>query len=323
MTKIHFENQSYLLNPGESVLDCLIREGVGVEYGCKSGGCQSCKMKVVSGAPTEQSQTGLDDAAKAQNYFLPCICMPEQDMEVARLGESAGGKLETEVLALDMLNHEVLRVRLHRPDNYDYFPGQFLNLYNPDGVGRAYSIASQAKDSFLELHIRHVPNGKVSGWANTRLKAGDRVSISQAAGECFYTPGNPEQPLLMIGTGTGLAPLLGILHDALRHNHTGEIHLYHGSSVINGLYMVEEMRAMADEVENFYYYPCVGQDSVPKGIFSARENQKALADRSDLSGWRVYLCGHEEMVTSTKEKTFLAGASLNDIYSDPFVPAAA
>ncbi len=322
MTKIHFENQSYLLEPGESVLDCLIRQGVAVEYGCKSGGCQSCKMKVVAGTPTEQSQTGLDDSAREKNYFLPCICVPEQDMKVARPDAVSRDKLETEVLALDMLNHEVLRLRLQRPDNYDYFPGQFLNLYNPEGVGRAYSIASQAEESFLELHIRHVPNGKVSGWANTRLETGDRVIISSAAGDCFYVSGKPEQPLLMIGTGTGLAPLFGILRDALRQNHNGEIHLYHGSSVIEGLYMVDEMRAMADRVENFHYYPCVGQDSVPKGIFSVRENQKALADWSDLSGWRVYLCGHEEMVISTKEKTFLAGASLSDIYSDPFVSAA-
>ncbi len=323
MTKIRFENHHYSLKSGESVLDCLLREGVAVEYGCKSGGCQSCKMQITDGSPTAQSQSGLDDAAKAQNHFLPCICFPEQDLEIARLGKENGNTLETKVLAHDMLSPEVLRLRLQRPDTYDYIPGQFLNLYNPDGVGRAYSIASQKEEPFLELHIRHVPNGKVSGWANTCLKTGDRVSISQPAGDCFYTPGNPKQPLLMIGTGTGLAPLYGILKDALHQNHQGEIHLYHGSSVVDGLYMVEVMRAIAEKTDNFFYYPCVGQDSVPKGIFSGRENQKALADRDDLSGWRVYLCGHEEMVIPTKEKTFLAGASLKDIYSDPFVSAAA
>ncbi len=322
MTKVRFNNQDYPVKPGESVLDALLRQGVKMEYSCRAGGCQSCLMQALKGTPTPQSQTGLDDAARAQGYFLPCICVPDTDMEIAKPGgESA--RMESEVLELEMLNPEVLRLRLQRPEGYDYRPGQFLNLYNPEGVGRAYSIASLREEPFLELHIRHVPNGKVSGWANTRLKVGDRVSISSPSGECCYTPGHPDQPLLMIGTGTGLAPLYGIVRDALAQGHRGEIHLYHGSSVIAGLYMIEEMHALAERVENFHYYPCVGQESVPKGVFAGRESQKALADHGDLTGWRVYLCGHEEMVTTTRKKSFLAGASLNDIYADPFVPAAA
>ncbi len=322
MIKVRYEGKDYQVDPGETVLDALLRQGAKVDYSCRSGGCQSCMMRVIAGKPTPHSQTGLDEAKRAQGYFLPCICTPEADMEIARPGES-GEKVETEVLEREMLNPEVLRLRLRRPEGYEYRPGQFLNLYNPEGIGRAYSIASLTSEPFLELHIRHVPNGKVSGWANTRLETGDRVVISSAAGECFYTPGHPEQPLLMIGTGTGLAPLYGIVRDALAQGHRGEIHLYHGSSVMEGLYLIEEMRALAEKVPNLFYYPCVGQESVPKGIFAGRENQKALADHGDLTGWRVYLCGHEEMVTTTKKKSFLAGAALNDIYSDPFVSAAA
>jgi len=320
--KIRFNDHDYPVNPGETVLDALLRQGAKMTYSCRAGGCQSCLMQAIEGRPTPQSQVGLDDTAKARGHFLPCICIPDTDMEIVRPGEKPA-KMESEVLDLKMLNPEVLRLRLQRPEGFEYRPGQFLNLYNPEGVGRAYSIASLREEPFLELHIRHVPNGKVSGWANTRLKIGDRVVIGQPAGECYYSPGKPDQPLLMIGTGTGLAPLYGILRDALAQGHRGEIHLYHGSSVVEGLYMVDEMRSLAESVENLFYYPCVGQDSVPKGVFSGRENQKALADHGDLTGWRVYLCGHEEMVTVTREKSLLAGASPDEVYSDTFVPAAA
>ncbi len=322
MTKVRFNNRDYLVNPGESVLDALLRQGAKLDYSCRAGGCHGCLMQVVKGVPSQHSQTGLDDAARAQGYFLPCICIPEDDMEIAKPGQVLS-KIQTNVVEHQMLNPEVLRLRLRRPEGYEYYPGQFLNLYNPEGIGRAYSIASLREEPFLELHVRHVPNGKVSGWANTRLKSGDPVTISGPSGECFYVPGHPDQPMLMIGTGTGLAPLYGILRDALAQGHRGEIHIYHGSSVIEGLYMIEEMRALEERVPNLFYYPCVGQESVPKGIFAGRENQKALADHGNLAGWRVYLCGHEEMVTVTKKSSFLAGASLDDIYSDPFVPAAA
>jgi NAD(P)H-flavin reductase len=47
----------------------------------------------------------------------------------------------------------------------------------------------------------------------------------------------------------------------------------------------------------------------------------ALDDVPDLSGWRVYLCGNPAMVDAAKTKTFLAGASMQNIYADPFLPA--
>ena len=44
----------------------------------------------------------------------------------------------------------------------------------------------------------------------------------------------------------------------------------------------------------------------------------ALAAHPDLTGWRVFLCGHPGMVKTSKKLSYLAGASMADIYSDPF-----
>ena len=321
MPKIVFEGQEYLAEENESVLDCLLRHGVSVHYSCRAGVCQSCMMRMEEGHPSEASQKGLKDALKAQSYFLMCSFVPETDITIASPGKEFQN-VETEVLALEPLNDEVIRLRLARPDNYNYFPGQFLNLENPDGVERSYSLASLPDDEdFLELHVRHIPAGKVSGWVHNALKVGDRVSISPAAGDCFYTAGHPEQSLLLIGTGTGLAPLYGILRDALRQGHSGEIHLYHGSSTPEGLYLVDELKALAAAHPNVHYHPCVSRGTPPEGIAAGRADQKALEDIGKLGGWRIFLCGREEMVKSTRQKAFLAGASLKDIYADPFVPS--
>jgi len=321
MPIIEFEGQKYLSEENESVLDCLIRHGVSVHYSCRAGICQSCMMRMEEGQPSEASQKGLKDALKAQNYFLMCSYVAHTDIRIASPGKELQS-VETEVLALDRLTADVLRVRLARPDNYNYFPGQFLNLRNPDGVERSYSLASLPDDEdFLELHIRHIPGGKVSGWVHTALKVGDRVDISPATGDCFYTEGDAEQNLLLIGTGTGLAPLYGILRDALRHAHRGEIHLYHGSSTPDGLYLVDELKALDAAHDNFHYHPCVSQGTPPAGVTAGRADQKALEEIGKLDGWRIYLCGREEMVKATRQKAFLNGASLKDIYADPFVPS--
>lgn len=325
MPTIAFEGKEYESRPEESVLDCLARHGVSVKYSCRSGVCQTCIMVAKDGTPSEKSQAGLKDVLKAQNYFLACACIPKSDIGIDR-PDSNLIEIETTVQSITLLNPEVIRLRLARPENYTYYPGQYLTLFNSAGVGRSYSIASlSAEDDFLELHIRLVPGGQVSEWAHTKIEAGDNVHISEANGDCFYMADNKEQPMLLVGTGTGLAPLYGITREAIRQGHSGPIHLYHGSRTLDGhtspygLYLVEELSAFAKTCDQFFFHPCVSKGHVPEGMRQGRANDLALADHQDLSGWRVYVCGREDMVKATKQKTFLAGASLQDIYSDPFI----
>lgn len=323
MPIISFEGAQYECAVGESVLDCLTRYGVSVNYSCRAGICQSCMMVAEEGDPTPASQVGIRETLKAQNHFLICSCVPETDMSVA-MPNRGGSRFETQVLSLDKLSEYVIRVRLARPDNYDYLPGQFLNLSNDAGISRSYSLASvPGLDDFLELQIRVVPGGQVSGWVAERLQAGDTVTISQSAGQCSYMPGREQQSLLLVGTGTGLAPLMGIARDALRQGHSGPIHLYHGSSTAEGLYLMAELREMDQANATFHYQPCVSRGAVPDGVRSGRAADLALQDFAKLSGWRVYLCGREDMVKALQKKTFLAGASMQDIFADPFVDSMA
>ena len=280
MPTIQFEGESYQGEPGESVLDCLTRHGVSVNHSCRAGICQSCMMVAVEGEPTLASQVGIRETLKAQDHFLICSCVPEMDMTVA-IPDSVGSSFEAQVLSLDKLNHDVMRLRLARPDNYDYRSGQFLNLHNNAGVSRSYSLASVPElDDYLELQIRIVPNGKVSGWVANELRVGDVVTVSQSAGECSYLPGREQQPLLLVGTGTGLAPLVGISRDAIRQGHRGEIHLYHGSSSPEGLYLVDELTEMDKTNANFHYQPCVSRGDVAEGVRAGR-----AADLRQMRGW--------------------------------------
>jgi len=124
---------------------------------------------------------------------------------------------------------------------------------------------------------------------------------------------------LLIGTGTGLAPLAGIIADALAHQHSGLIHLFHGSQYAGGLYLVEAMRQLASQHENVNYTACVSRAPAPEGFAQGRANELALETYPDLKGWRVYLCGHPDMVKITQQRAFLAGAKMRDIYADAFL----
>ena len=249
---------------------------------------------------------------------MACSCHPETDMEVS-LPATELIRHQAVVSSIERLSHDIAGVRIQPPDLFKYKAGQFINLHMNESVSRSYSLASVPElGEELYLHVRRIPGGQVSNWIFDVLKAGDRLTISSASGDCFYVPGTPEQDIVLIGTGSGLAPLYGIARDALRHQHRGKISLYHGSYNSSGLYLVDQLKELDNKHDNFSYIPCLSDDYVADQYSRGMVLDVALSDLPSLAGWRVFLCGNPEMVKSAKTRTFLAGASSKDIFSDPF-----
>lgn len=317
MTTITFAETGYSCHAGETVLEALIRQGAEPPSSCRSGSCQTCMMRAVAGVPPPESQQGLKPTLQHRGYFLACICKPEMDLSVALAGSEALPKLPVTVIDKMELTPHILQLRLQPQSPFEFQAGQFINLHRPDGLIRSYSIASLPSEQMVELHVERLPNGKMGSWLHEQVGCGDQLEIDGPHGNCFYLTGKPQQKLLLIGTGSGLAPLWGIARSALEHGHQGEIHLFHGSRSAEKLYLVDELKALARKHSNFFYTPCVSGDN-NAGFTTGRANEVALQQFPKLGGWGVYLCGHPEMVSNTKRDSFLAGASFQDIYADPF-----
>ena len=318
MTTLKIGENNYTCQSDETILDALLRQDVNVPYSCKKGTCHSCMLRSLDAEPPVESQKGLKDTQKVQKYFLSCCCEPERDMAI-EIPNQADFFSEGRVVVNEMLNRNTVLLEIECQDVGEYKAGQFVNLQRTDGLTRSYSIANSPQQSkALEFHIRRLPKGQFSEWVHDELKVGDTLAVSEPQGHCFYLPDRKEQGMLLVGTGSGLAPLIGILKDALSHGHTGAIHLFHGSSEVEDLYRIDEMRQLADENTNFSYTPCVSGGNVPEGFSRGRVNEVALKMLLDLKGWRVFLCGHPEMINQMKTQAFLNGASVADIYTDAF-----
>lgn len=322
MTQLHFNDSTYQCEANETVLDALARQGVAIPSSCRNGVCQTCMMQSADANVPSTAQNGLKSTLQAQNYFLACVCHPSEDMTVS-LADNTDRLFSATVTAIRQLNDEVKCVGLDCPALQDYRAGQFINLYRDSEVARSYSLASVPTDSYLRLHVRRLPDGRVSNWIHDELKVGDSVQISAPVGSCFYLPNAPQKPLLLIGTGSGLAPLMGIVRDALNQQHTGDIYLYHGSHDVAGLYLVDELREMAEHYPNLHYIPCISGDDVPVQHQAGRAVDVALTAHPNLAGWRVFLCGNPNMVKTARKKAYLAKAAMNDIYADAFLVAGA
>lgn len=319
MVKLHYQDRLYQLKDGETVLDGLLRQDVKIQNSCRAGHCQSCMMRADQGQIPVNAQQGLKDTLKAKGYFLSCVCVPDNDLMLKDPDNSL--QIPVNISDLRRISDDVLRVRLACSDQFSYMSGQFINLLRADGLCRSYSLASLPADDHLELHVRIIPNGRMSGWLNSDAVIGERMYIQGPAGDCFYVPGKPDQPLLLIGTGTGLAPLYGVIKDALAQNHKGEIALFHGALTNSGLYLTEELKDLANQFAQFKYYPSVLKGTADNLVNVGNIEQLVNNYLTNFKGWRVFLCGHPELVTSLRKKIFLKGASMKEIHTDPFLPS--
>ncbi len=314
MSQLEYDGHICERLPEESVLDALLRSGIDVPHSCRAGSCGSCLMRAVNRETLPSvAQAGLKDTWKASGYFLACQCRPDADFAAMPVG--ADVRIPATIASLDRLSDSVLRVRLATATAFEYRPGQYLTLLRDDGLARSYSLASLPREQSLELHVRVIENGRMSQWLARDANIGMTMSLQGPSGDCFYLPGREDQPLLLAGTGTGLAPLYGIARDALAAGHRGPIHLVHGVPSRPGLYLQPELLALADAHANFTYTASVLDEDGPM-------DKTVLAIHPALAGWRAYVCGDPAIVQRFRKTLFLAGAALNDIHADAFVPSA-
>lgn len=326
---ISFGGKTFDLLPGETVLEGIERQALSVPSFCRRGVCQTCLLKATRGALPALSQKGLKESLRRQAFFLACVCKPLGDLEL-EFG-TFSEKFSARVEQVEALSESVLRVVVSTPAGFAYEAGQFVQLERPgDELMRPYSLASLPSSGGLEFHVSLLPNGAMSGWLRTAL--GREVALRGPFGECFYRADEPDRPLLLAGTGTGLAPLLGVVRAALRAGHRAPIRLYHGSPGQAGLYMWAELRALLAHAPQLSISASLLGGAVqpePEFEHAARcQIRIAPLDELVLGDWlagsadRIYLCGQPELVRKLEKKLYLAGAALERIHSDPFVAPA-
>ena len=317
MAIIHHGDRHLHVEADETALDALLRGGVAVPNSCRAGACQSCRLRASSGNPPAAAQIGLKATQRERGYFLACLCRPDEDLTIA-LGEDL--PVDATVVSVTSLGPDVVRVRLAAA--LEYRAGQFVTLLRADGLARSYSLASvPGEDPELELHVRVLPQGRMSQWIARELEPGMSVRLRGPEGDCFYTASQPTQPLLLIGTGTGLSPLIGVARDALRQGHSGPVTLLHGTVTPAGHYLVDVLEDMCRQSPNFTYVRCALRGEPAPGLELGAIEAVAAARFPKLAGHRVFVCGDPERVQALRKQSFLRGARMNEIFADAFITA--
>ena len=249
----------------------------------------------------------------------------------AQSAEAPPKKLPCRVSRLERLAEDVMRVELQLPasESFTFRAGQYVDIVLEDGQRRSFSIANAPHEQGrLELHIRRIPGGRFTGHVFDGMRERDILRIEGPRGG-FYLREDSERPVVMIGGGTGFAPLKGIVEHAIHIGFRPPITLYWGARTPAGLYLSETAQSWQSLLPGFRYIPVVS-DARPEDGWTQRRgrvHEAVLADFADLSRYEVYACGSPPMIETARD-SFVRGRHLAaeafhaDAFTFAVVPAA-
>ncbi|MDH4609521.1 iron-sulfur-binding ferredoxin reductase [Pseudomonas sp. BN102] len=309
MPELEVAGKRWTVAPASNLLDALNAGGCKVPYSCRAGSCHACLVRCLSGEPADAKPEALDRLQRAEGWRLSCQCLVVQDL-VVEVFDPARDGIEAQVASLDWPAPDVLRLRLAPSRPLRYSAGQHLLLWNDEGIARPYSLASlPGVEDWLEFHLDCRSPGLFSDRAR-RLAPGDRLRLGELhGGALHYDPAWDTRPLLFLASGTGLAPLWGLLREALRHHHQGPIrviHLAHGPS---GHYLAEPLAELTAA------HPGLALQLITPAELPEVLAQFRLVSRQTIA----LLCGDPASVEDFARRLYLAGLPRNQLLADTFL----
>lgn len=226
------------------------------------------------------------------------------------------------VTGKDRLSPSVARLTLAPAEGraMRYAEGQFLSVLLPGGQTRCYSMAgADAGDGRVELHVRVHPGGLFSDRTLSALEVGSPLRAAGPFGSCVWRPW--DGPTVMLGTGTGIAPLKAIVERLALDGHPAPVHLYWGVRDETELYLADHFLRLQSRLRAFRFIPVLAEGDAG---FSHRRGfvQDAVAeDFPSLAGAQLYACGMPAMVEDARA-LLIAGRGLpaDRFHADPFDP---
>ncbi|MBF6329041.1 globin domain-containing protein [Nocardia transvalensis] len=229
-------------------------------------------------------------------------------------------------------NLVVVRLKLDQP--MQYAAGQYTSVQIParPRMWRYLSPAIPANaNAEIEFHIRSVTGGWVSPAMVGHTGVGDQWLLGSPLGG-LGVPRNTRRKMLMVGCGTGIAPLRAQLMAMTRRRSNPKVHLFVGGHHPCDLYDLQTLSELAvankwltvtpvvETTENpwWYYDPGDHQPEYP-GLEPRRVGQigKVVAGCGPWKDHDVQIVGSPSMVQTTKFRLMAAGTPTKNIRHDP------
>jgi ferredoxin-NADP reductase len=232
---------------------------------------------------------------------------------VATVAETIPETLSAVTLVLDV------------PDWPGHRAGQHLDLRltAEDGytAQRSYSIASPPGADRIELTVVRLEDGEVSSYLTTEVEAADELELRGPIGGYFVWEPHDNRPVLLVGGGSGVVPLVAMLrhHDVLRHQ--GPMKLIYSARTEGDLLYRDELDAIDDGPR----VVTVTLTREPESRWLGRRGRVG-AELLAEPGWSpseapsCFVCGPTTFVEATADMLLALGHDATNIRTERFGP---
>jgi propane monooxygenase reductase subunit len=319
----------------QNILRAAAEQGVQLMHGCKEGQCAACKSFVLEGEDIEldkYSTFALPDYEKDEGSTLLCRAHAYEDLVIELLNYDeeiirSGLPLRkgvAEVVSNEPVTHDLrhLVLKLIEPEEIKFFPGQYLDITVPETTeSRSFSMANvpDRDGGVFEFVIKVYPNGLFSEFLATKVAVGDRLEVEGPFGT-FTLRESRTSPLVFLGGGAGMAPVLGLLRSMADRGVERQAVFYYGARQRRDLCFEEELRALQARLPGFRFVPALSEpadDDQWDGEIGMVTEVLARCE-PDLSGRDAYVCGPPPMVDAAIPALTALGVREENIFYDKF-----
>ena len=296
---------------GDLILDAALRSGVDLPHDCRSGYCGSCTISLEKGLTFggETASAGQVRACQARLFSDLAIRVEPTPPAVVVKGE---------IRAIETIAKNTVAVAIRTKTAMEILPGQYCRVQFKGFPDRCFSPTADLKtgsfsSGLLRFHIKQTANGRVTPAIGTRIDVGHKVRVTGPMGHAFHRRDRHNR-LVLVGTGTGFAPIWAVAVAALEENPDRNIALIAGTRQASSFYMVSALRHAARH-SNVKILPFVDDmpSHVPATYRGGLRERLPTIEPDDI----VFAAGAPAVVDEVRTHAGRAGAAF---YSDPFHP---
>ncbi len=213
-------------------------------------------------------------------------------------------------------------------------PGQYLtfqlDLEDADtraskSLVRCYSLSDEPHLEYYRVTIKKVSAGKASSFFHDKVQAGDILQVKAPAGH-FYLDTAGTGPIVLIGSGIGITPVLSMLNASLHQTPPREIWFYYGVRNGEEVIMKEHLNQLAKQHNHLHLYICYSQptEQEVKGVdyhHAGRIDITLLRLTLPLKPHHFYVCGPKPMMETLVPDLRAWGVLDHYIHYEAFGPA--
>ena len=282
----------FFVSGRDSILEGALKAGLHMDYGCASGNCGKCRIRVMAGRVKQVRDYDFVFSAREreQGNVLACSYAPVTDLLVeareatqpADLPQQQIRAVVRKQIPLDQ-QRWLIEVQTPRTKTLRFMAGQRVSLTNEDEVSITLPVSSCPCDSRnLQFVVRRdarlplIPEDAVDQQATLKIEGpqGD-----------FLLHEESNRPAIFVSFDDGIGPIKSLLEHSIAIDKAVTLHLFRLDSIPPGSHLGNLCRAWDDALDNFTYV------HFPAGMTAAQLMDELQQRFSSLEDCRIYVAG--------------------------------